>query len=150
MPPGPRQRRALHRTVDLADRQAPRLDLTTPEYLRDRVGTAAALRALDAEHGGGFFDVPAEAALDPAAADECFAALGPVVDVQTHLVRPSRHTTASAAALLGFLRMVEPERWGDPIDPSCSPRLRGRAACSGVARRRWRCSRHRRASRAKA
>ena len=33
------------------------------------------------------------------------------------LVRPSRHTTASAAALMGFLRMVEPERWRDPIDP---------------------------------
>ena len=117
VPPGPRQQRALHRTVDLADRHAPRLDLTTPEYLRDRVGTAAALRALDAEHGGGFFDIPAEAEVDPAAADECFAALGPVVDVQTHLVRPSRHTTASAAALMGFLRMVEPERWRDPIDP---------------------------------
>jgi len=40
-----------------------------------------------------------------------------VVDVQTHLVRPSRITTDSAAALLGFLRMVEPERWRDPIDP---------------------------------
>ncbi len=117
MPPGPRQRRAYHRTVAVADDHAPRLDLTTPEYLRDRVGTAAALRALDAEHGGGFFDVPPEAEVDPAAVDECFAALGPVVDVQTHLVRPSRITTDSAAALLGFLRMVEPERWRDPIDP---------------------------------
>ena len=117
MPPGPRQRRAYHRTVDLAGDHAHRLDLTQPEYLRNRVGTAAALRALDAEHGGGFFDIPPEAEVDPAAADECFAALGPVVDVQTHLVRPSRITTDSAAALLGFLRMVEPERWRDPIDP---------------------------------
>jgi hypothetical protein len=55
--------------------------------------------------------------VDPAAADECFAALGPVIDVQTHLIRPSRITTDSAAALLGFLRMVEPERWRDPINP---------------------------------
>jgi uncharacterized protein len=115
--PGPRQRRAFHRTVAAAGDHAPRLDLTPPEYLRDRVGTAASLRALDAEHGGGFFAVPPEAEVDPAAADECFAALGPVVDVQTHLVRPSRITTDGAKALLGFLRMVEPERWRDPIDP---------------------------------
>ena len=65
----------------------------------------------------GSFDIPPEAEVDPAAADECFAARGPVVDVQTHLVRPSRRSTDAAAALMGFLRMVEPERWGDPIDP---------------------------------
>lgn len=98
VPPGPRQRRAYHRTVERAGDHAHRLDLTPPEYLRDRVGTAAALRALDAEHGGGFFAIPPEAALDPAAAEECFAALGPVIDVQTHLVRPSRITSDSAKA----------------------------------------------------
>jgi predicted TIM-barrel fold metal-dependent hydrolase len=62
--------------------------------------------------------VPPEAETDRAAADECFAGLGPVVDVQTHLVRPSRAETAGAKALMGFLRMVDPERWAAAIDPA--------------------------------
>jgi predicted TIM-barrel fold metal-dependent hydrolase len=40
-----------------------------------------------------------------------------VVDVQTHLVRPSRGRTAAAGALWGFLRSVDPERWGAGVDP---------------------------------
>ena len=83
----------------------------------DRTLTAATLRALDAEWGGGFFDVGAAAETDPDAAEECFVATGPVIDVQTHLVRPSRRSSAAAEQLMGFLRMVEPERWSGPIDP---------------------------------
>ncbi len=62
--------------------------------------------------------VPAEAATDQAAADDVFAPTGPVIDVQTHLVRPSRATTQAASALFGFLRMVDPERWAEPVDLS--------------------------------
>jgi len=87
-------------------------------YLRERVGTAATLRAIDAAAGGGFYDVPLAAETDPAAADAAFAGAVPVVDVQTHLVRPSRFTTSAAAALFGFLRMVDPDRWGEHIDPA--------------------------------
>ena len=118
VPPGPRQRRASSRVAAAAARHASRVGLTESGYLGGRLGTAATLRALDAEHGGGFFAVPPEAETDEAAADECFAARGPVVDVQTHLVRPSRAETQGAHALMGFLRMVEPERWAAPIDPS--------------------------------
>ena len=48
-------------------------------------------------HGDAFYDVPAAAEIDAAAAEATFAAGGPVVDVQTHLVRPSRSTTRAAA-----------------------------------------------------
>jgi uncharacterized protein len=116
VPPGPAQRRAAARVAATTTRHAARLGLGATDYLAGRLGTAATLRALDAEHGGGFFAVPPEAESDRAATDECFAAQGPVVDVQTHLVRPSRATTAGAEALMGFLRMVEPERWAPPID----------------------------------
>jgi len=88
-----------------------------PAYLASRLGTAATLRSLDGAHGGGFFAVPAEATEDTAAADLAFAGTTPVIDVQTHLVRPSRFHTSSAAALFGFLRMVDPARWSEAIDP---------------------------------
>jgi hypothetical protein len=97
---------------------APRLGLTEPDYFADRRGTAATLRALDAATGGGFFAVPAGAETDPAAADAAFDGSAPVIDVQTHLVRPSRATTAAADALFGFLRMVDADRWGGGVDPA--------------------------------
>jgi hypothetical protein len=80
------------------------------------MGTAATLRALNDAHGDRFFAVPTDAATDLAAADEVFTSTGPVIDVQTHLVRPSRSDTAAATALFGFLRMVDPARWCEPID----------------------------------
>jgi hypothetical protein len=88
-------------------------------YAAAATGTAAALRAVDAEAGGGFFVVPADAETDPAAATACFAdpAGPPVVDVQTHLVNPARWSGPGAAALEWFLRSCDPERWGDGVDP---------------------------------
>jgi predicted TIM-barrel fold metal-dependent hydrolase len=40
-----------------------------------------------------------------------------VIDVQTHLVDPARWVGAGAAALEGFLRKADPERWAGPVDP---------------------------------
>lgn len=62
--------------------------------------------------------MPPEAEHDPAAADAALGGTDVVVDVQTHLVRPSRAATTGAAALFGFLRMVDPDRWGVEVDPS--------------------------------
>ena len=45
------------------------------------------------------------------------AVRAPVIDVQTHLVDPTRWVGAGAAALGGFLRMADPERWPGEIDP---------------------------------
>ena len=87
------------------------------DYALDRRGTAATLRAIDAAHGGGFYDVPAAATHDLEAAEEAFRGGAPVVDVQTHLVDPARWTGPGADALAGFLRMADPDRWSDAIDP---------------------------------
>lgn len=114
---GPAQRRAAAATVERAARAARTARVELAIHLYGRCGTASTLRALDAEHGGGFFDVPIEAETEPAAAAGCFSGDGPVIDVQTHLVRPSRITTSGAKALMGFLRLVDPDRWSDPIDP---------------------------------
>jgi predicted TIM-barrel fold metal-dependent hydrolase len=95
---------------------AAQLGIGPREYLDGRLGTAATLRALNDAHGDDFFDVPAEATVDRAAADATFGGARPVVDVQTHLVRPSRTSTRAASALFGFLRMVDPDRWSEPID----------------------------------
>ncbi len=75
------------------------------------------MRAIDRAHGGGFFDVPEHAVLDLAAADESFGGRAPVIDVQTHLVDPTRWVGAGAEALAGFLRMADPERWPGAVDP---------------------------------
>jgi len=91
--------------------------LSASEYALDRRGTAATLRAVDAAHGGGFYAVPEAATIDADAAAAVFDGAAPVVDVQTHLVDPARWTGPGAEALAGFLRMADPDRWRDPIDP---------------------------------
>jgi predicted TIM-barrel fold metal-dependent hydrolase len=40
-----------------------------------------------------------------------------VIDVQTHLVDPTRWVGAGAAALEAFLRTADPQRWEGPVDP---------------------------------
>jgi len=117
LPLGPLQRAAGAATLETAARHARRLGLDERAYLKERTGTAATLRAIDAAAGGGFYEIPVEAESDPAAADATFDGAGPVIDVQTHLVRPSRVSTSAAKALYGFLRMVDPDRWGEQIDP---------------------------------
>ncbi len=117
VPLGERQQRAVARVHRSAERHASALGLTASAYLDDRRGTAATLRALDSEAGGGFYRVPADAEHDAGAAEATFASMGPVIDVQTHLVDPQRWHGAGADALAGYLRMVDPERWSDAIDP---------------------------------
>jgi predicted TIM-barrel fold metal-dependent hydrolase len=118
LPWRPVDRRVGDRVGSVSEESAGRLGIDEPTYLRSRMGTAATLRALNEAHGDRFYDVPPEATTDQAAADDVFAAAAPVIDVQTHLVRPSRATTRAADALFGFLRMVEPERWAEPVDLS--------------------------------
>jgi predicted TIM-barrel fold metal-dependent hydrolase len=87
--------------------------------LDGRTTTATVLRTLDAEAGGGFFAVPVEAEHSDEAAEATFARGhgSYVIDVQTHLVSPDRWRAGKAEALAGFLRMVDPDRWGGGIDP---------------------------------
>ena len=110
-------RLAVAHARDLLDDGARRLALSPPAYAADRRGTAATLRAIDAAHGGGFFAVPDQAQHEVEAANAAFGGDAPVIDVQTHLVDPARWVGPSAAALGGFLKMADPERWPGEIDP---------------------------------
>ena len=116
LPWRPVEQRVDALVASTATEAAARVGIDEATFLASRMGTAATLLALNDVHGESFYDVPPEAATDEAAADEVFASTGPVIDVQTHLVRPSRATTLAASALFGFLRMVEPERWSEPVD----------------------------------
>ena len=86
------------------------------------MGTAATVRALDAEAGGGFYAVPPEAEHDQVAADAALGGDQVVIDIQTHLVRPTLTATGAGAALYGYLRSVDPDRWGGDTDASLDHR----------------------------
>lgn len=90
-------RDVIVRSATTARDAASRLGMSEPAYTLDRRGTAATLRAIDDVHGGGFFAVPEVATLELDAADEAFRGDAPVVDVQTHLVDPTRWVGPGAA-----------------------------------------------------
>ncbi len=120
VPPPPVDRVGRHALDELSDRLprlARRAGLTLPTYAAGRMGTAATLRAIEAAHGGGFFPVSEAASTDPLAAEAAFSGGAPVVDVQTHLVDATRWVGRHAAALEGFLTMVDPDRWAGGVDP---------------------------------
>lgn len=110
-------REAVAHYDEIASLAARAVERSAVDYALDRRGTAATLQAIDAAHGGGFYAVPDDAVHDLEAAEAAFAGIGPVVDVQTHLVDPARWTGSGADALAGFLRMADPDRWTGAIDP---------------------------------
>ena len=109
--------RAAALANEIIGRAAAGLGLSIPAHAADRRGTAATLRAIDDAHGGGFFEVPDRALHEVEAADAAFGGDAPVIDVQTHLVDPARWVGPGAAALAGFLKMADPERWPGAVDP---------------------------------
>ena len=56
-----RDRRALAQIAETIERAAARTGLDARAYVESRRGTAATLRAVDAEAGGGYYAVPPEA-----------------------------------------------------------------------------------------
>ena len=80
-------------------------------YWAGRLGTAAALLAMNRTHGERYFEVPEQAALDAEAAAEGFAGIGPVIDVQTHFIADQRHMTQATAILMASYRNWAPEWW---------------------------------------
>jgi hypothetical protein len=110
--------RALAGLADELPRVAARRGTPVRAYAESRLGTAATLRAIDAAHGGGFYDIDEAAVSDPDAANACFDGVEPVVDVQTHLVDATRWSGSHATALEGFLQMGDPDRWADGVDPN--------------------------------
>ena len=80
-------------------------------YWACRLGTVAALLAMNRTHGERYFEVPEQAALDAEAAAEAFAGIGPVIDVQTHFIADQRHMTQATANLMASYRNWTPEWW---------------------------------------
>lgn len=117
LPPDVAECRARQQALERILGLAPRLGLTPDDHLFDRRGTAVALRALDAAHGGGFYPLDQATESDPEAAAAAFAGGAPVVDVQTHFIDPDRWQRPSSGALAGFLQMVDEERWAAGVDP---------------------------------
>jgi hypothetical protein len=120
-PPTAAARRALALAEDSIAASAQHLRRPAVEIAPSRLGSAAALRALDAAEGGGFYAVSEQAVRDPDAADAELGGDEVVIDVQTHYVASARAEQAPARAILDFIRSVAPQRWAD---------LRGAAALS--------------------
>ena len=119
-PPPPRaQRRATARAAEALRDRAAESRVDPRAYAEGRSATAVALRALDAEAGGGFFVVPEDAErADDVAADVFDDPDGPpLIDVQTHLVNPARFVGGAAKALGWFLGFSDPDRWAAGVDP---------------------------------
>jgi predicted TIM-barrel fold metal-dependent hydrolase len=113
-----RDLRVIARLQESLPVQARALNTNLWGHAESRRGTAATLRAINAAHDEEFYQVPVEAEMEDAAAAETFSAGDVVIDVQTHLVRPSKTSTMAADGLYGFLRMADPERWAVEIDPT--------------------------------
>ncbi|ADP80867.1 amidohydrolase family protein [Pseudofrankia inefficax] len=112
--PPPRTATQLHASATAAETGADAAERTQApiqRYWAGRRGTAAGLLALNEAAGDAFYEVPAEAALDDAAAEEAFVSDGPVIDVQTHWVasRPSLRTFQDH--VLGSYRHLGPDWW---------------------------------------
>jgi predicted TIM-barrel fold metal-dependent hydrolase len=107
------ERRALARASDWLDAAARRLRVPVAAIAQTRLGSAAALRALGAADGPGYFAVSEEATRDPDAAEAAFAGDELVIDVQTHYVASARAAEPPARAILDFIRSVAPQRWAD-------------------------------------
>jgi hypothetical protein len=111
VPYNERDLRVVARLRAESPERARRLGMSLAEFWAGRSGTAGALRAVNEAWGGGFYDIPAEAASDPEAAAAALGGDGLVIDVQTHYVAPHRAEAPAAAAVLGFIQNVAPDRW---------------------------------------
>ncbi len=101
--------RVLRTTHALGTEAAARLGVGNAPYWGSRFGTAAGLRALDAEYGE-FYVVPPEAVVDRDAAAETFEGPETVLDVQTHYIA-DRAPNFVTEFLLGMYRQLMPSWW---------------------------------------
>jgi uncharacterized protein len=105
------QLQAVARVVSAGPDAARRLSRPLGDYWSSRLGTAAGLRALNESFGEACYDVPLEATMEQAAADEVLGGSQVVIDVQTHYMgdRPSGHRTSESTN--EFYRALSPDWW---------------------------------------
>jgi len=104
VPLSPANREANRLAHASAERSARRLDLSKREFLSSACGAAATLLAFNAANAaagrtGGFFDLPAESALEPQLAQAALGGKGEFIfDVQGHFVDPTGAWVKNAPA----------------------------------------------------
>ncbi|NQZ98392.1 MAG: amidohydrolase family protein [Myxococcales bacterium] len=105
-----KQRGAVRRVLDDGPRSARRVAEALGDYWRSRRGTAAGLRSLNDAIGVDYYQVPREASLDQAAADEALGGDDVVIDVQTHYVA-DRSMPTWRESLIDTYRALMPTWW---------------------------------------
>lgn len=111
VPLAPEHHQANALALEQASINARRLGIGRRDFLVSACGAASSLLAMNAAYAaagkrGGFYDVPAEAALEPAAAEASVAGREFIFDVQGHFVNPTgawvRTLPEGARPLAGF------------------------------------------------
>ena len=114
-----RELEVIQRVAARGPGSARRLGVSLADYWSTRTGTAAGLLALNEVGGRRYYELPAAAAEDRAAADEALGGDELIVDVQTHYVadRPEAMGTWNTA-IADMYRAVQPNWWQgiDPVD----------------------------------
>jgi uncharacterized protein len=105
------QRRAAWKVMERGPEDAARIGHALRDYWSSRLGTSAALRAINEEAAGPFFDVPPEATVDQAAADETFQSSDVVIDVHTHYMAEREDLYHRNAWQMKSFRRTRPEWW---------------------------------------
>jgi hypothetical protein len=106
-----RDERAVARFVAAGERAAARAGLAFGAWANGGRGTAAGLRALNAEAGREFYRVPEAAALDEDAARSALGGSEVVIDVQTHFVADRPECGPWHANIRALYEAVRPGWW---------------------------------------
>ena len=105
------QRRVMRKTLARGPEDAARAGAALGDYWSGRMGTAAGLRALNEEAGQAFYEVPPEATLDQAAADEAFSGTDVVIDVHTHFMADRPGNQGHARRQIESYKWMAPDWW---------------------------------------
>ena len=105
------QQRAAATTADASVSAAEHEATSLRHYVESQRGTAAGLLSLNDAAGARYFEVPPEAGLDDAAAQQAFASDGPVIDVQTHWIADRPTLKSFEANVMRVYKMLKPSWW---------------------------------------
>lgn len=106
-----RDQKTLAPVIDTGERNARRVGMSLERYWASRHGTAAGLAAIDAQFEEKFYDVPADAAVDPHAASHALDGDEVVIDVQTHFIADRPETRGTAQHIHQMYTDLAPEWW---------------------------------------
>ena len=109
--PTERDLRVNAKVRDAGPKSAKRISMTLADYWSGRQGTAAGLRAVDEAAGGGFYNIPKEAELDKAAADDALGGTQLIIDAQTHYISEKANYKEWNRLMIGTADSVMADRF---------------------------------------